>query len=137
MQGHSFEIRALTIGNDFLYSSSTDSTIRIWMISTSPSNELIVYPTKSLNILGPAYAMAFHRNFLFGKCVFNCNAIASGWQRVVEVYSASDHKQVCSLESHSSLVCCLLIHNDQLLSGSLDKQVKVTRMVVKIFRYGS
>jgi WD40 repeat protein len=113
LKGHTSFIRDFVlINNTTLASSSDDKTVRIWDL-TANTSKFILNSTSGF----------------FGLKLLDSNTLASGDESAIRVWNITSGNLIKTLSNHTSsiwdTICFLKDDGQTILSGSLDKTIKV------------
>lgn len=110
---HNLAINCLTVYDDFLYSGSSDKTVKQWNLQNFTLNKIYVgYPLTIVSLTAD-------QSFVY----------ASGFARAIYQWNASSSALAGRLEGHSDDVNTLELSSSMLLSGSRDQTVRVWNLL--------
>ncbi|EDV28456.1 uncharacterized protein TRIADDRAFT_19665, partial [Trichoplax adhaerens] len=107
--GHQGPVWALGVHADFLFSASSDKTIKVW--DTKNSYKCI-------------RTLTGHKNIVLGLCVHGTNLFSGSSDNTIKVWEISTLEMLKTISAHDNPVCTLATSSDWLFSGS-HKIIKV------------
>lgn len=119
---HREPINCLSVNNDFLYSGSSDKTIKEWDLKNFTLKKMFEeYPDAIISL-------AAESSFIF----------AAGKARVIYQWNVSSGLLYATIEGHTDDVYTLKLNLNLLFSGSIDKTVRVwntqVQQAIKVFQ---
>ena len=110
--GHTQRVFTLKILNNFLFSGSEDSTIKVWdLISLKLVNELISHTNRINSIV-----LLPKKNFL----------ISCSWDTTIIIWNLTDYSLTNTIKAHSHFIDYLVVlPNNYLASASRDQTIKI------------
>lgn len=108
LEGHRYQVSALEIVGDRIYSASWDQTIRIWDRATGME-------LKRIN----------QHTIISCLKVYENNIYSGSMDDTLRVWDAETGLLIKELKGHTSMITCLQVERDAIYSGSRDQTIRI------------
>lgn len=107
--GHLKSVTSLAECNGKLFTSSADSTIKVWDLKSLRERTCLTSHTKTVNALA----------------VWGSLLLSGSDDTRIRVWNTNTLKEIKCLRNHQLPVLCLAVHHDRLFSGSAESVIKI------------